>query len=269
MVGLDWILMAVALVTGVIGLSLDGLVSGGLPVAMRAPLRSIGIFPLQLALVAVALALGFILFRRRSALDISRGIDTLNTNVGKVVAWAIFVAVVVSAVNAIVRKAFNMSSNSWLELQWVLFGLCFLMCASWTMLSNEHIRIDVVSSLLSKTVRNWIDIVGHTLFLIPICLVMIYYSWPFAMRSLMQNEQSTNAGGLPVYPAKFLVPLGFTLLFLQAISELIKRWAIMQGRLADVSGGGHHEAAEAEAARLRESLAAEAAERERAAGRAT
>jgi TRAP-type mannitol/chloroaromatic compound transport system permease small subunit len=94
---------------------------------------------------------------------------------------------------------------------------------------------------------------------------MMWYSWPFAFRSLFQNEQSTNAGGLPVYPAKFLVPIGFTLLFIQAISELIKRIAIMRGELADVSGGGHHEAAEAEAARLRESLAAEAAERERAA----
>lgn len=268
MVGLDWVLVAIALVTGVIGLSLDGLVSGGLPVAMRATIRGIGIVPLQLALLIIAISVAAVVFRRTPALDISRGIDALSTRIGKIVAWAIFVAVVVSAVNAIVRKAFNMSSNSWLELQWVLFGLCFLMCASWTLLSNEHIRIDVVSSLLSKTVRNWIDIVGHLFFLIPITLVMIYYSWPFAMRSLMQNEQSTNAGGLPVYPAKFLVPLGFTLLFLQAISELIKRWAIMQGRLADVSGGGHHEAAEAEAARLREALAEEAAARERAAGRA-
>jgi TRAP-type mannitol/chloroaromatic compound transport system permease small subunit len=197
-------------------------------------------------------------------LGVSRAIDRLNTAIGKVVAWAIFLAVVISAVNALVRKIFNTSSNSWLEAQWVLFGAVFLICASWTLLSNEHIRIDVVSSMLSKRARNWIDIIGHVLFLAPLCLVMMWYSWPFAVRSMLQNEQSTNAGGLPVYPAKFLVPIGFTLLFIQFISELIKRVAIMQGKLADVSGGGHHEAAEAEAARLRETLAEEAAAREKA-----
>ena len=169
-------------------------------------------------------------------LGLSRAIDRMNTSIGKVVAWAIFVAVFISAVNAIVRKVFNTSSNSWLEAQWVLFGAVFLICTSWTLLSNEHIRIDVVSSLLKKRTRNWIDIIGHTLFLMPMCLVMMWYSWPFAIRSLLQNEQSTNAGGLPVYPAKCLVPIGFTLLFIQAISELIKRSAIMQGKLADVSG---------------------------------
>jgi TRAP-type mannitol/chloroaromatic compound transport system permease small subunit len=140
----------------------------------------------------------------------------------------------------------------------------FLICASWTLQLNEHIRIDVVSSMLSKRTRNIIDVFCHSLFLIPMCLVMMYYSWPFAIRSLLQNEQSTNAGGLPVYPAKFLLPIGFTLLFLQAISELIKRIAIMRGELADVTGGGHHEAAEAEAQRLRETLAEEAEARAQA-----
>lgn len=132
------------------------------------------------------------------------------------------------------------------------------------MQSNEHIRIDVVSSFFSKRLKNWVDVAGHVLFLMPMCLVMMFYSWPFFFRSFNQNEQSTNAGGLPVYPAKFLVPLGFTLLFLQAISELIKRIAIIRGELADVSGGGHHEAAEAEAQRLRETLAEEAEARARA-----
>jgi TRAP-type mannitol/chloroaromatic compound transport system permease small subunit len=132
------------------------------------------------------------------------------------------------------------------------------------LMSNEHIRIDVVSSFFSKRLKNWVDVIGHTLFLMPMTLVMMYYSWPFAIRSLLQNEQSTNAGGLPLYPAKFLLPIGFTLLFFQAISELIKRVGIMQGLLADVSGGGHHELAEAEAARLRETLAEEAAAREKA-----
>jgi TRAP-type mannitol/chloroaromatic compound transport system permease small subunit len=191
-------------------------------------------------------------------LKLSRAIDGFNGRLGKTVAWAILLAVVISTVNAIIRKVFDSSSNAWLELQWVLFGAVFLLCCSWTLMSNEHIRIDIVSSLLPKRVRNWIDVMGHALFLIPICIVMMYTSWPFFWRSLMQNEQSTNAGGLPLYPSKLLVPLGFTFLLLQGISELIKRLAIMQGRLEDVSGGGHHEAAEAEAERLRQALAEEA-----------
>ena len=197
-------------------------------------------------------------------LKLSRAIDALNTWVGRIVAWAILAAVLISAINAIIRKVFDSSSNAWLEMQWVLFGAVFLLCCSWTMLSNEHIRIDVVSSVLSKRVRNWIDIVGHALFLIPITLVLMVTAWPFFFRSLGQNEQSTNAGGLPLYPSKLLVPLGFTLLFIQGVSELIKRAAIMQGKLADVSGGGHHEAAEAEAQRLRDALAEEADARLRA-----
>jgi TRAP-type mannitol/chloroaromatic compound transport system permease small subunit len=194
----------------------------------------------------------------QGALGLSRAIDAMNTWIGRIVAWAILAAVIVSTVNAIIRKAFDISSNSWLELQWVLFGAVFLLCSAWTLLSNEHIRIDIVNSALPKGVRNWIDMVGHAFFLIPICLVMMYTSWPFFVRSLLQNEQSTNAGGLPVYPSKFLVPLCFTLLFIQGISELIKRWAIMKGHLADVTGGGHHEAAAAEAQRLAETLAEEA-----------
>lgn len=191
-------------------------------------------------------------------LRISRAIDALNTWLGRYIAWAILLAVIISAVNAIVRKVVGTSSNVWLELQWILFGAVFLLCSPWTLLSNEHIRIDVVSSLLPKSVRNWIDVIGHVLFLIPIGLVMMWTGWPFFFRSLLQNEQSNNAGGLPQYPSKLFVPLCFTLLFIQGISELIKRVAIMRGELADVSGGGHHEAAEAEAARLRDALAAEA-----------
>lgn len=197
----------------------------------------------------------------RGLLSISRAIDAMNSWIGRVVAWAIFLAVVVSTVNAIVRKVFATSSNAWLELQWILFGAVFLLCASWTLVANEHIRIDVVSNFLSKRTRNIIDVIGHSLFLLPITLVMMYYSWPFFWRSMLQNEQSTNAGGLPVYPPKLLVPLGFTLLAIQAVSELIKRIAIMRGDLADVSGGGHHEAAEAEAERLRQALAEEAEQR--------
>jgi TRAP-type mannitol/chloroaromatic compound transport system permease small subunit len=191
-------------------------------------------------------------------LRFSRAIDAMNSFIGRYVAWAILVAVIISAANAIIRKVIGTSSNTWLELQWILFGAVFLLCSPWTFLSNEHIRIDVVSSMLSKRTRNIIDVIGHSLFVIPICLVMMYTAWPFFWRSLMQNEQSNNAGGLPQYPSKLFVPLCFTILLVQGISELIKRIAIMQGRLEDVSGGGHHEAAEAEAARLRDALAAEA-----------
>lgn len=200
----------------------------------------------------------------KGLLGISRAVDGLNNLIGRWVAWAIFAAVAISTVNALVRKILNTSSNAWLEMQWVLFGAVFLLCAAWTLQANEHIRIDVVSSFFSKRLKNWVDVVGHLFFLIPMCLVMMYYSWPFFFRSLLQNEQSTNAGGLPVYPAKFLVPLGFTLLLFQGVSELIKRIAIMRGELADVSGGGHHELAEAEAQRLRETLAAEAEARAKA-----
>lgn len=184
-------------------------------------------------------------------LALSRTIDTINGVIGRWVSWAILIAVIVSTVNAIIRKVFDVSSNSWLELQWVLFGAVFLLCAPWTLLNNEHIRIDIVNSMFPKSVRNWIDVVGHVVFLIPFTLIMIVTSTPFFWRSFFLNEQSLNAGGLPQWPGKFLLPLGFTLLFLQAVSELIKRVAIMRGELQDTaSGGGHHAAAEEEAARL-------------------
>jgi TRAP-type mannitol/chloroaromatic compound transport system permease small subunit len=184
-------------------------------------------------------------------LAISRVIDAINIRIGRSVSWLILVTVLVSAVNATVRKVFNVSSNSWLELQWVLFSVIFLLCSPWTLLSNEHIRIDIVNNLLPKRVRSVIDVVGHALFLLPLCILMIITSYPFFVRSFVINEQSANAGGLPQWPAKALPLIGFILLFFQAISELIKRVAIMRGRLADTpSGGGHHAAAEEEAKRL-------------------
>ena len=187
----------------------------------------------------------------KGLLRLSRAIDAISVKAGQLVAWALLAAIVVSAVNAIVRKVFNTSSNSWLEVQWILFGAVFLLCSAWTLLSNEHIRIDIVNNMLPKRARNGIDVFGHIFFLLPVALVMGYLGWPFFWRSLMQNEQSTNAGGLPVYPSKLLIPLAFTWLFVQGLSELIKRIAIMRGRLEDtVSGGGHHAAAEAEAERL-------------------
>ena len=138
-------------------------------------------------------------------LRFSRAIDTVNTTIGRVIAWALLVAIVVSAANASVRKLLNTSSNAWLEIQWILFGAVFLLCAAWTLIANEHIRIDIVNNMLPKRVRNWIDVVGHVLFLMPMALVVAYLGWPFFWRSLLQNEQSSNAGGLAVYPSKFLI----------------------------------------------------------------
>jgi TRAP-type mannitol/chloroaromatic compound transport system permease small subunit len=187
----------------------------------------------------------------QTLLSISKTIDQVNTRLGKLIAWLIFVAVAVSTVNALIRKIFDTSSNSWLELQWVLFGFVFLLCSPWTLLSNDHIRIDVISSKLPKRARDWIDIIGHVAFLLPFALVMILTSGPFALRSILGNEQSGNAGGLPQWPAKTLIFVGFIVLFVQGVSELIKRVAIMRGELEDTtSGGGHHASAEAEAQRL-------------------
>ena len=185
-------------------------------------------------------------------LGVSRVIDAINFRIGKVVAWFILAAVIVSAVNAVIRKLFDMSSNSWLELQWVLFGAVFLIVASWTLLDNEHIRIDIVNSTFSQRTRNIIDVIGHAIFLLPLTIIMIITSYPFVTKSVLLNEQSMNAGGLPQWPAKMLILIGFTLLFFQAISELIKRIAVMLGLIPDPyhTGGGLKAAAEAEVARL-------------------
>nr|WP_256515670.1 TRAP transporter small permease subunit [Alsobacter ponti] len=184
-------------------------------------------------------------------MNLSRLIDSVNTRIGVWLSWLILLAVGISTVNAIIRKVFDTSSNAWLEMQWVLFGAVFLLCSPWTLLSNEHIRIDIVNSLLPRKVRNWIDILGHVVFLLPFTIIMLIVSVPFFERSFAIREQSLNAGGLPQWPSKLLIPVGFALLFIQGISELIKRIAIMTGDLEDTtSGGGHHAAAEAEAARL-------------------
>ena len=169
----------------------------------------------------------------QSLLKLSRGIDAFTRWLGKRLAWLILVAVVVSALNAIVRKTFDTSSNSWLELQWVLFSIVFLLCSSWTLLDNEHIRIDIVNNMMPKQVRNSIDLIGHAFFLLPLTIVMIITGGPFFMRSVEINEQSGNAGGLPQWPAKSLIIIGFTLLLVQGISELIKRIAVMRGLIPD------------------------------------
>jgi TRAP-type mannitol/chloroaromatic compound transport system permease small subunit len=169
----------------------------------------------------------------KSLLPMTRGIDKINTWIGKRLAWLILAAVVVSTANAIVRKTFDTSSNSWLELQWVLFSIVFLLCSPWTLLSNEHIRIDIVNNLLPMRVRNSIDVIGHGFFLLPLAAVMIVTGVPFFLRSFQINEQSGNAGGLPQWPTKSLIMIGFALLFVQGVSELIKRIAVMRGLIPD------------------------------------
>ncbi|HRF07256.1 MAG TPA: TRAP transporter small permease subunit [Xanthobacteraceae bacterium] len=186
----------------------------------------------------------------RTLLAISRAIDAVNTKLGKAVAWLLVLAVAVSTINAIVRKLLNISSNAWLELQWYLFATVFLFCAAWTLIANEHIRIDIVNSTFSKRVRLWIDMIGHIFALIPFCIVMIWTSIPFFLASYRLGERSFSAGGLPQWPAKLLIPVAFTLLLIQAFSEIIKRAAIMRGFIPDPYDGPQVHAAEAEAERL-------------------
>lgn len=166
-------------------------------------------------------------------LPLTRVIDRMNTWLGKRLAWLILAAVIVSAVNATVRKLFDTSSNSWLELQWVLFSVVFLMCSPWTLLENEHIRIDIVNNLLPKWLRNTIDVIGHAFFLLPLAFIMTITGVPFFIRSYEINEQSGNAGGLPQWPSKSLIMIAFALLLLQGVSELIKRLAIMRDLIPD------------------------------------
>ena len=169
----------------------------------------------------------------KALLPLTRVIDAFNTWLGKRLAWLILAAVIVSAVNATVRKIFDTSSNSWLELQWVLFSIVFLLCSPWTLLANEHIRIDIVNNLLPKWLRDTIDAVGHAFFLLPLAFIMIITGIPFFLRSYQINEQSGNAGGLPQWPSKALVMIAFTLLLFQGLSELIKRIAVLRNLIPD------------------------------------
>jgi TRAP-type mannitol/chloroaromatic compound transport system permease small subunit len=169
----------------------------------------------------------------QALLKLSRGIDTFMTWIGRWISWLILIAVIISSVNATVRKIFDVSSNSYLELQWVLFSVVFLMCSPWTLLNNEHIKIDIINHLFPLKVRSWIDMIGHVFFLVPFCVILIWTSIPFFLVSYQQNEQSFNANGLPQWPAKSLIMIGMALLLVQAISEIIKRAAIMKGLLPD------------------------------------
>jgi TRAP-type mannitol/chloroaromatic compound transport system permease small subunit len=177
-------------------------------------------------------------------LALSRASDTVTAFIGRHIIWLILAAILVSAINAIIRKAFDISSNAWLELQWYLFSAVFLLAASYTLQRDDHIRIDVVSSMLPRPVRNWIDLFGHCFMLLPFVLLMIYHATPFVLTSYRQQEVSSNAGGLIVWPAKALILAGFLLLAMQGVSEIIKRVAVMRGIIPDPHHGsqGEHEA---------------------------
>ena len=197
--------------------------------------------------------MGFFKNVLRSLLPLTRVIDAMNTWLGRHLAWLILVAVLVSAANATVRKIFDTSSNAWLELQWVLFSAVFMLCSPWTLLANEHIRIDIVNNLLPRWLRSTIDAVGHAFFLLPLTIIMILTGVPFFLKSYFINEQSWNAGGLPQWPSKALVPIAFALLFVQALSELIKRLAVMAELMPDPHETQQH-ALEAEVEHIVEAI---------------
>jgi TRAP-type mannitol/chloroaromatic compound transport system permease small subunit len=182
----------------------------------------------------------------KALLAFSRAIDGINTRIGRALIWLVLAAVVISAVNAIVRKAFDVSSNAFLETQWYLFSAIFLLCSPYTLLKNEHIRIDVVAGRLSNRTQTWIDVLGTLFFLLPMALVIMYLSWGVFLRSWNINEVSSNAGGLVIWPARLLVPVGFFLLSLQGVSQLIKLVAYLRGAGPDPNI--RHDPAEAEKA---------------------
>jgi TRAP-type mannitol/chloroaromatic compound transport system permease small subunit len=166
-------------------------------------------------------------------LALSRAIDAVTERIGRIVYWLVLVVVLISAANATVRKAFDYSSNAYLEVQWYLFSVIFLFGAGYTLLRNEHVRIDIIQGRLSPRTQNWIDVFGIVFFLMPMSLIIMWLSWPLFIDSLHRHEVSTNAGGLIIWPARLMVPIGFALLIMQGVSELIKRIAFLMGRIPD------------------------------------
>ncbi len=163
----------------------------------------------------------------------SNGVDRLNTWLSKYVIWLILAATLVSAINALVRKIFNTSSNAFLEIQWYFFAASFLLAAGYTLLNNEHVKIDVIYSRFSRRTQTLIDIFGFTVFLLPMCTAILWFGFPFFLKGFISNEMSSNAGGLIRWPVYAMLPLGFGLLWLQGVSELIKRVAFLQGLIED------------------------------------
>jgi TRAP-type mannitol/chloroaromatic compound transport system permease small subunit len=174
----------------------------------------------------------------------SRLIDAVNERVGQAIYWLVLVAVLVSAGNAIIRYALDSSSNAWLELQWYLFSAVFLLGAGYTLLHNEHVRIDVVFGNLPPRKRAWVDLLGGIFFLLPMAIVIMALSWPTFIESYARHEVSSDAGGLLRWPVKLLIPIGFLLLTLQGISEIVKRVAFLKGLVPDPSDRHEHPVAE-------------------------
>jgi TRAP-type mannitol/chloroaromatic compound transport system permease small subunit len=166
-------------------------------------------------------------------LKLAHAIDALNEWVGRWIYWLVLIVVLESAGNAIVRKLFNSSSNALLEMQWYLFSAVFLLCAGWTLLRNEHVRIDIIQGRLSARAQAWIDVFGTVFFLLPMVGIFIWLSIPWFLRTYHEHEISGSAGGLILWPARILVPIGFTLLALQGLSELVKRIAFLAGKGPD------------------------------------
>lgn len=166
-------------------------------------------------------------------LKLSKLIDTVTEFIGKSAVWLVLVVVLISAANAMMRYTINYSSNAYLEIQWYLFGLIFFSCSGYTLLRNEHIRIDVISCKFSKRTQTWLDIFGILVFLMPMAVVIMVLSWPVFVSAMHSGEMSNSEGGLIVWPARFMIPAGFFLLIMQAISELIKRAGFLMGMCPD------------------------------------
>lgn len=181
-------------------------------------------------------------------LRLARWIDALTERTGRAASWLILLAVLISAGNALARYAFNLSSNAWLEVQWYLFAAVFLLCAGYALKHNQHVRIDVVATRFSRRTQVWIELLGTVFFLLPMALLILGLSWPVFADSWRSGEVSTNANGLPLWPARLLVPAGFALLVLQGLAELIKRIAFLRGLAPDpgaATEGAERELAEA------------------------
>ena len=182
----------------------------------------------------------------RVLLKFSNAVDWLNRQIGKYAIWLILASTVISGVNALVRKIFNFSSNAFLEVQWYLFAAAFLLAAGYTLLNNEHVKIDVIYSKFSRPKQIWIDIIGFAFFLTPVCLAVLWYSMPFFLKGYHSGEMSNNAGGLIRWPVYLMMPLGFGLLLLQGLSEMIKRLAFLQGLIEDPTAKKAEKTAEEE-----------------------
>jgi TRAP-type mannitol/chloroaromatic compound transport system permease small subunit len=164
----------------------------------------------------------------KQLLAFSRGIDWINDKFGHIANWMVLWACLISAGNAFSRYLFAESSNGWLEIQWYLFAAMVLLGGPYTLKMNEHVRVDLIYGMVSERTRLWIDIIGGFLFLLPICIILVYFTWPWFVESWRINESSSNAGGLVRWPVKLLLPIGFALMALQGISEIIKRIAALE-----------------------------------------